>query len=206
MEKSKVLVVYKNYIPENIVTEFIQDARIVEMDADIETKKDEESYYNFDGEINDIVIYIKTHITEFIANGFVAPLMIGIFVAATSTLWKGIKSLNVKRIHTGDNYQDKKKNILIRVGDTKQSIELLIDESVSLNIEVKANESLRELLNSPKLRESLKNPMYFENPKDKPRVRISFNEDSQNWEIINYEAIRQIFEKLRIEANRGFEN
>ncbi len=206
MNKSDALIVYKGYIPDEIISEFTQVISDSELLLRIATKKEEDEYYNFDGEIYDIVVYIKTHWAEFIANGFVAPLIGGIFVVTIKTLWRGLKNLKFYKNKKFDISEGKKRNILIRIGDENKSIEIFIEENFELDDSERVIQLFGKLLEPEKLNAFLSNPDYFQDLKGKPKIRIAFNSETQQWEIVNYKKIRLEFEKFLRDTRDKFEN
>jgi hypothetical protein len=203
MNSGKVLVVYNGYIPESIVSEFIQNCAEAGI-TEISSRKEEPQYHNFtDDPLYDLAIYIKDH-GDVIAGGVLVRLAYDIFKETFKTIWKKLKELKVKKV-SGEKVLDKEVKIAVRFGDGTKFVEVVLEQNFDIDNPEEFMESLSRFLNSSKLNEFLNNPD-CQLEKGKPKIRVIYNPESQAWEAINLKELRQFILKFQEEARRKYTN
>lgn len=196
----ELTIVYQSYIPANLILEFTQLVQPVKVDTkEVKTG----AWNNFDGpEINDIIIYINQHSTEFIV-GIIGAASWDILKSGIKLLWIGISKLPIKILHSGTQ-TDKQKNISLRLSDTTRGIDVVFEGDVMEQQADTIIESLKEFLSSEKVNDAFYDSDNIPENSKKPVIRLIYNKKKKIWEPENFGEIRRKNDDLRKQIQRKF--
>lgn len=177
-------IVYKHYIPDNWIKEL--EDKIKNQKLSVQSMKDNEEFDNFSGpELSDIIVYIGSTLIN--------PAIYDIVKYGVVKLFKKLRKL--------DN-ETSEKRLSIRYEDAhgrKFNINLEGDISDDL-IEEVVEESL-DFINSDKKESLYAQEDFVSNTEDNPTIELKYNQESKQWEPVNYGEIRRFWKKMEDEID-----
>ncbi len=197
----EINIVYKSYIPDDWIEEF--ENNIQPTDIPFKKAKDEDEYYNFTGpELSDIIIFIRDNPESI----FLAPVLYDIVKAGIIGLWKKLKTLNVRKIQSGET-EPKQKKISVHYEDAKQrritiNIEGNFDDDL---IEDIVEESL-EVIKTDKKEEIFQEPDFVSNLEGKDAIELKYNPETKALEPVNFGDIRRRIDEYQKWAENNFDS
>jgi hypothetical protein len=203
--KENLKIIYQNYIPDELISDFEQLGLDKQLDVEIVKEKEEQKYYNFTGpEIADIIIYVQQHTTELIAGGLLVNVAYDLLKGGLKILWTGLSKLAIKKLHSGGKETDKPKSISIRLMGKDKAVEIVLLGDVNEDqAETIIDESFK-YISSEKLDEAFKNPDNIPEKSEKPRIRLIYNKEKQIWEPENFGDYRRKMEAFQKWAEQNF--
>lgn len=190
---NEVTIVYQSYIPTDLITDFSNLVQPMKIEKE-EVKPG--PWNHFDApEINDIVIYISQHSTEFIV-GIVGAASWDLVKSGIKFLWVGISKLPIKILHARKQ-TDKQKNISLRLSDKTQGIEIVFEGDVTEQQADIIIDTLKDYLCSEKANEAFYISDYIPENAKKPIIRLVYNKETKLWEPVNFGDRRRQMDELR---------
>lgn len=186
---------YQSYIPDNLITDFAQLAHPTKIEKNVvKTSR----WNNFETTpINDIIIYISQHQTEFLVSIMTNAVWAGIVL-----LWVGISKLSRKLFPHGRQLDDKKTSILIHISDSTRGIDIVFEGDVTKEQADTLIDSVKQFLNSGKVDDFFNNSDYIEEKFNKPVITLKYNQEIGIWEPENFGEKRRRSEELRKQFER----
>lgn len=147
----------------------------------------------------DVLIYFEEHWEEMLLYPGVYDILKGSLVLLwlkVSNRFKKAKKHNIEGGHRIEIYFKKKKD-----GEIKFNLKGDLDhdqiEKITENLfEIASNEKHTSVL--------LSNPDLLNENDEKPRVRMRFNKEKNEWEPVNFKEIRDYWDKKMNDANENF--
>ena len=163
---------------------------------------DSEKFSGIDGNtISDVIIIFNNHWNEII----IYPAIYDVIKGAIALLWKKVKvrfdkakELNIDGIHNVHISFE-----LNKEGEIKFDLNGDLD---SKQIDSVIDRLFSQAKNQKEISKLTSNPDYLEKELDKPRIRMSFNKESNKWEPVNFQVIEDYWKKKMDEANNNINN
>lgn len=174
---------------------------ITSVEAELEVLKDEsEAFCGADGSTtNDILIYFEKHWEEMLLYPGVYDVLKGSLVLLwikVSNRFKKAKSHNIEGNHQVEISFKKKKD-----GEVKFNLKGDLDDD---QIEKIIESLLQKASNEKQNSELLSNPDFLDENHEKPRIRMRYNKEKNEWEPVNFKEIRDYWDKKMNDANENF--
>jgi len=180
-------IIYSEFVPDERIKDFTDDLHR-QIDTEIQVVKDTREYENFTGpDFSDIAIYIKENLTGIILSGIIVNAAYSVIKYSLTKLWRGFSSLVRK------DGQDRGSGLAITVNleDADRDTEITFQGNIKENDLEKITEKLFEFLGSKQLPETLKNPHYIQDSDEIPRIRLIYNEETKNWEPLDFRDLKK---------------
>ncbi|TAL69301.1 MAG: hypothetical protein EPN82_07100 [Bacteroidetes bacterium] len=121
-------IVYQDYIPEELIDDFMKLELDKQLDIIIIREKLTKQHYCFSGiEISDIILYFNQHYIELIFGGLTVNLAYDILKKGIKFLWKSVVKLPIKKIDSDGKISDKTQSICLRIKDSEKSVEITLN-------------------------------------------------------------------------------
>lgn len=193
----ELTIVYQSYIPANLILEFTQMVQPVKVDTE---EVESGPWNNFDGpDVNDIIIYINQHSTEFIVGIINNAVWAGI-----TLLLVGLSKLPIIILNSVGKQTDKNKNISLRLSDKTRGIEVVFEGDVNEQQADILINSLKEFLNSEKVNDTFYDSDNIPENSKKPIIRLFYDKKKKIWEPEKFGEKRRKMDELRNQAQRKF--
>lgn len=201
MDKQKVNIIYKYYVPEELIKEF--ELELQKEGFAVNPVKDEESVNNLEGpELSDIVVFIKDNPYSI----FLAPALYDVVKFGLGKLWRGILKLNVKKV-TPKSTEPKNKKLSVRYEDANgKKIRINIEGNIDEESVERAIEKCLNILISDKKKDLFDEPNFVDNSLGIEEVELNYNPDTETWEPVNFGDYRKKSEQLWREALKKFDS
>lgn len=184
---NQIKIVYKHYIPNSWILEF--EDKIKSEKLSVQSIKDNDEVDNFDGpELSDIIIYIST--------ALVSPAIYDIIKYGVIKLYKNLMKLEAK------NNTAEKKKISIRCKDEqKRKLNLNIEGDYSEDLIEEIVEKSFDFIKSDKKESLYAQEDFVSNADDNPIIELQYNQESKQWEAVNFGNIRRFWKKKEDELD-----
>lgn len=197
--KEEIKIIYKHYVPTEIISDFAKLGFEYISQTEIEIEKQNPNIYNYAGyDIPEIIIYIKNNVTGLLTE-LIVTISYDTFKNALKLLWTEISKLDIKILKGNGKTFNKPKNITLRISNNDRAVEISLDGNVSEEQADKIIAQAFEFVNSEKLEQSFKNPEFIL-PNSKPRIRIKYNKEKQIWEPENFAEHQKFIGKIEKSA------
>ncbi|MHB8259643.1 MAG: hypothetical protein ACYDEC_05180 [Bacteroidia bacterium] len=174
MDNTTIKIICAPDISDDFIKEFNSDSQNIPL---TKSPFSGDNFEHFDGEaFKGIVIYIATHQTDIFVNGVFFPLLI----QTLTRFYDKIKST-------------KKPDVEIEFKDRELEIEFKIKGPTDSKTIDNAIKEFAELCKHKTYLKHFKNPDLVTNENGKPKIRMTFNSKTNQYEPTNFKALRQYF-------------
>jgi len=184
MIKSDIEIRYR-HTPKQLIDAFTEK---VDRSIAVKVHKDDLEY--FDGP-EDIVIYVKEHITELIAGGILVNAAWDVIKYAIINIWRSLVAFCSKRKAVDKNID------LVFEMKSGNSIEFRLSGNVDPSA---INELMKWVENYLRDKEQQKkdftNPDFIDKKESKPRIRVRYNSETKTFELLNYTNLEKQKQEL----------
>jgi hypothetical protein len=189
-----VKVIYSDYIPDELIQDFRHTLK-GKLTGEVQVIKNKHEYENFTGsEFSDIAIYIEQHITEIIISGVIGNAAYSVVKHSLVKLWAGFRAFIKKRniVKEGDQLA-----ITVNFHNQEKEIEIVLQGDIEAEDLEKIINRVFDFLQSDLLIRAFEKADNIEVLKNKPKIRLIFNEETKQWEPENFGEWRRQMDKFR---------
>jgi hypothetical protein len=184
MTKPDIEIRYR-HTPKQLINAFTEN-----VDKSISVKVHQDDLEYFDGP-EDIVIYVKEHITELIAGGILVNAAWDVIKYAIISIWRLLVAFCSKRKAIDKNID------LVFEMKSGSSIEFRLSGNVdpsTIGDLIKWIENY--LRDKERQKKDFINPDFIDKRESKPRIRVRYNSETKTFELLNYKNLEKQRQEL----------